>query len=121
MQLDMYAEYHRMAEDIADLRGRLGTIRATAESADELVHATTGGAGELIDLRLDPRIYRNADSAALARTITDTIHRAAQDAQRQGLAIAARYLPADATQDNIDLPFDLARGVLENRGARRDS
>lgn len=106
LRLDMYSEYERMAEDVRSMKKRLAEIRATAESEDGLISATVGGAGELLDLFLDPRVYRAPDSIALAQAITDTIHQAAELAQEQGVAIAEDYLPADATAETTDLRFD---------------
>lgn len=104
MQLDLTAEYGRMAADVRSLRARLGEIRADAESGDGLITAVAGGSGRLLELRLDPRIYRTADSAALAKAITDTIHRAVRRAQQEGEAIAAGFL-SDETE-SADLTFD---------------
>lgn len=104
LQLDMHAEYERMAEDVRSLRARLGEIRAGAESDDGLITAVAGGTGQLLELRLDPRIYRAPDSAALARAITDTIHRAVSRAQREGQAVAAGFL-GDETE-SADPVFD---------------
>lgn len=108
---EMQAEYERMAEDIRSMQARLGDIRAGARSGDGLISAVVGGSGELLELRLDPRIYRAPDSAGLARAITDTIHLAARRAHDQGLAIAARFLP-DGTE-SADLTFGLALTELD--------
>ncbi|QUQ67167.1 YbaB/EbfC family nucleoid-associated protein [Kutzneria sp. CA-103260] len=104
LQLDMHAEYERMAADVRSLRVRLGEIRVGAESDDGLITAVAGGTGQLLELRLDPRIYRAPDSAALARTITDTINLAARRAQQEGEAIAASFLSDDT--ESADPVFD---------------
>lgn len=91
----MRAEYERMAADVRSLRARLGEIRAGAESDDGLITAVAGGSGQLLELRLDPRIYRAPDSAGLARAITDTVNLAARRARQQGKAIAASFLCDD--------------------------
>lgn len=100
----MHAEYERMAEDVRSLRARLGEIRAEAESDDGLITAVAGGSGQLLELRLDPRVYRAPDSAGLARAIADTIQLAARRAQREGAAVAAGLLPDDA--ESADPVFD---------------
>src|SRR5690349_14551559 len=94
------------AEDASTLRERLAAIRATAESADGLIRVTVSGTGELVELRLDPRIHRWPDSTALARDITETMRRAAGQARVEGLAAAAGLLPADADPATADLRFD---------------
>jgi DNA-binding protein YbaB len=105
-QLDMQAEYESLAGDIRSTQQRMAEIRATAESDDGLIGATVGGSGELVELWLDPRIYRAPDSDALARDITETIHQAARLAQQEVIAIVASLLPADATPETTDLMFD---------------
>ncbi|KAA2267216.1 YbaB/EbfC family nucleoid-associated protein [Solihabitans fulvus] len=102
----MYAEYQRMAEDVRSAKRRLTEIRATAESEDGLISATVGGSGELVELWLDPRIYRTPDSTALAEAIAGTLREAAQRAQEEGFAILADFLPSDATPETADLRFD---------------
>lgn len=117
----MFTEYERLAEEIRAVQRSLAEIRVTSESDDGLVSATVGGAGELVELWLDPRVYRNPDSVALARTVTDTIHRAAGLAARKGLEMAADYLPAGV--ETADLRFDplltgLGRQISGGGGGR---
>ncbi|EMD26311.1 YbaB/EbfC family nucleoid-associated protein [Amycolatopsis azurea] len=113
--LDMRAEYGRMADDIRSTQGRMARIRATAESDDGLIGVTVGGAGELIELWLDPRIYRSPDSAALAKDITETFHRAVERSQEEVMEIVAGFLPADATRETTDLRFDPLLHELDRR------
>lgn len=58
------------------LREQVRTVTASADSDDGLITATVGGRGQLLDLRLDPRIYRASDSARLAAEITSTVREA---------------------------------------------
>ena len=102
----MYGEYERMAEDVRSVQKRMAEIRVTADSSDGLISATVGGAGELIGLWLDPRIYRAPNSTALAQAITATIRHAVELSKEEAVAIAARYLPPGATADTADLRFD---------------
>ncbi|MEV7551825.1 YbaB/EbfC family nucleoid-associated protein [Amycolatopsis sp. NPDC089917] len=115
---DLYADYEQLAEDVRLMQRRMAGIRATAESGDGLISATVGGAGELLELSLDPRIYRTADSAALAKDITDTIHEAAGLSAEQGLAIAAGFLPPGMDADAADLRFDPVLRRLERGDGR---
>ena len=113
---EMHAEYERLTEDVRTMQTKMAAIRATADSDDGLISATVGGAGELIELWLDPRVYRTRDSAALAENITATIHQAARTAQEEGLAIAAGFLPPESTVEEADLRF----GPLLHRLGRHD-
>ncbi|GAA4523828.1 YbaB/EbfC family nucleoid-associated protein [Amycolatopsis samaneae] len=119
---DVRAEYEELAEDIRTTQRRMAEIRATAESDDGFISVTVGGAGELLELWLDPRIYRAPDSVALARDLTDTIHRAVERSQEQGIAIVASFLPEGATPGTTDLRFDPLLLELDRQtggGARR--
>lgn len=113
--LGIIAEYEQLAEDVRILQRRIAETRETADSADGLVTATVGGHGELVELWLDPRIYRTPDSAALAATITDTIHQAARQAEEQVFAAAAKFLPEDATPASTDLKLDPFLHQLDRR------
>ncbi|WP_328701585.1 YbaB/EbfC family nucleoid-associated protein [Amycolatopsis pittospori] len=116
---DMYADYERLAEDVRTMQERLAAIRATVDSDDGLISATVGGAGELIELWLDPRVYRTLDSAALAESITGTIHRAAGVSQKEGLTIAAGFLPPESTVEAADLRFGPALHRLDRPSGGR--
>ncbi|WP_342663886.1 YbaB/EbfC family nucleoid-associated protein [Amycolatopsis benzoatilytica] len=114
-RFDLRAEHQRLAGDIRSTQRRMAEIRADAESDDGLISATVGGAGELLDLRLDPRIYRKTDSAALAKDIAGTIHRAVERAEQECIEIVASLLPSDATPENTDLRFDPLLHELDRR------
>ncbi|MFI9818615.1 YbaB/EbfC family nucleoid-associated protein [Saccharothrix variisporea] len=114
-ELGIISDYEQLAEDVRVVRQRLAEVRVTVESPDGMVGVTVGGAGELVDLWLDPRIYRRPDSDALARTITETVRRAVRGAQERGVAIAAAFLPADATPESADLRFDPFLRELDRR------
>ena len=116
-RLGMYAEYARLAEDVRAAQRRMAAIRATAESEDGLISATVGEAGELVELWLDPRVYRVPDSTALARSITDTIRWAVALAREERYAIVRNYLPVDATVETADLRFGPLLHELDRRVA----
>ncbi|MGV9295512.1 YbaB/EbfC family nucleoid-associated protein [Amycolatopsis sp. NPDC003676] len=98
-------ESARMAAGIRAAQQRMGEIRAVAESDDGLVGATVGGSGELLELWLDPRVFRRPDSAALAGDITATVRRAAALAADEGFEILEKYLEPGASPENADLRF----------------
>lgn len=114
-RVGVLAEYERLAEEVESLRRAIADTEETADSADGLVSATVGGNGELVELWLDPRIYRSPDSSALAATITETIHRAARQVEARVFAEAAKFLPADATPETTDLRFDPFLHSLDRR------
>ncbi|WP_116206200.1 YbaB/EbfC family nucleoid-associated protein [Amycolatopsis circi] len=104
--LNMYEEYRQLAADIRAAQSRMAEVRAEASSEDDLITAVVGSSGELVELRLDSRIYRAPDSAQLAADITDAVHRAAELARQETFSILSGFLPPDASPETADLRAD---------------
>jgi len=82
-------------------------ITATAWSDDRLIKAVVGPRGQLVDLEIDPRVYRKPNSKQLAATIVRTVRKAVEDAMRQSQEILGEGVPADLQLRKIgslDLP-----------------
>jgi DNA-binding protein YbaB len=107
-------EYARIADQVRAMRDGVDDIRATAYSDDGLVSAVVGGRGEVVELELDPRVYRDQNPAALAETILATIHAAAEEAEQSAIRFAEKLLPARRGGD-IDPMFDPVLHMLEDR------
>ncbi|WP_409464320.1 YbaB/EbfC family nucleoid-associated protein [Amycolatopsis sp. GA6-003] len=103
LHLNMYEEYRRLAADIRTAQSQVAEVRTEASSDDDLITAVANGSGELVELHLDPRIYRTPDSARLAADITAVVHRAAELARQETFSILAAFLPPDATPETADL------------------
>lgn len=88
--------YKKLRDDLREVQARIEGIEETADSPDGLVTATVVGRGKLSELHLDPRIYRSADSKALASSIVDTIAQAVLQAEQKLFSITRQYLPDDA-------------------------
>jgi DNA-binding protein YbaB len=90
---------------IDDLRQTMGSVNEThkkmaqvtgvAWSDDRLVKATVGPRGQLVDLEIDPRVYRQPNSKALAATIVATVRRASEEAMAKTQAIVDAAMPSD--------------------------
>jgi len=93
---DVYGQYHRLRSGMDEIQRRLTTMQVSAESADGLVRATVGARGQLIDLRLDRRIYSQSDEGTLGRTIVATVQQAAAQTTQQVEELMAAYLPAES-------------------------
>ncbi|TVT25202.1 YbaB/EbfC family nucleoid-associated protein [Amycolatopsis rhizosphaerae] len=120
VHVSMYDEYRQLAEDVRSAQGRMAEIRAEASSEDGLITAIVGSAGELVELRLDARIYRAPDSAQLAADITAVVHQAAELARRETFDILASYLPPGAQLENTDLRADPLLHQLDRQVLRRE-
>jgi DNA-binding protein YbaB len=90
---EVYGQYERLRSGMDELQRRLAETRVTAESDDGLVRATVGPRGQLIELTLDSRIYREGDADALARKITKTVQQATERSVAQVQQIVAEYMP----------------------------
>jgi len=93
---EVYGQYARLRSDLDDLQRRLAALRVSCESDDGLVRATVGPRGQLVELSLDRRIYRETDGDHLARTILATVQAAAAQTAGHIEEMMAGYLPADS-------------------------
>jgi DNA-binding protein YbaB len=118
-----FAEYARLAEQVKAMRDQVDKIRGTGCSDDGLVTAVVGWRGELLELELDPRIYRDRNSADLASRIVATIHDAAADAEREATKFAERLLPPKrpgAGDRETDPVFDPVMHLIDEASAMED-
>jgi DNA-binding protein YbaB len=80
---------------VQESQRRLRAIRGLAQSPDRLVKATVGPRGQLVDLELDPRLFRNPNAKAVAAAIMATVRAAVEDSQRQAQEVRDELLPKD--------------------------
>ena len=107
------AEYARLAESVRSVQDGIGDIRGTGYSTDGLVTAVVGGRGELVELELDPRIYREQNATKLAENILAAVHEAAAEAEQEATKIAEKLLPPRRSgDDEVDPRFDPAKHML---------
>jgi DNA-binding protein YbaB len=83
----------RTLDDAAQTRQQVMEITGTAWSDDRLVKAVVGPRGQLIELEIDPRVYRNPNSKALSATILATVRAAVEDANQKTREIMERVMP----------------------------
>ena len=102
------AEYARLAEQVKAMRDGVEEIRGTGYSDDGLVTAVVGGRGELLELTLDPRIYRSPNATELADKIVTAVREAAAEAEQEAVRFAEKLLPRGE-----DPRFDLALHVID--------
>ena len=94
----MVADVKRAWSGIDDTQRRLSNVTGTAWSADRMIKATVGPRGQLVELEIDPRVYRNPNSKALAADILATARIAVEDVARQTREILEENLPSDLRQ-----------------------
>jgi len=113
------AEYARLAEQVKAMQDGVHDLRGTGYSDDGLVTAVVGGRGELLELELDPRIYREPNAAELATRIVAAVHEATTQAEEAAAELAAKLLPRNR-RDDVDPRFDLALHVIGEASALED-
>ncbi|WP_117214439.1 YbaB/EbfC family nucleoid-associated protein [Allorhizocola rhizosphaerae] len=79
-------QIHRMNRELAALEGH-------AESSSGLVAAVVGVRHDLRSLRIDPRVYREPDTNALAEDVVEAIREACHDVDRQAGELTGPLLP----------------------------
>jgi DNA-binding protein YbaB len=93
---DVFGQYQRLRSGLDDIQARLAEMRVSARSSDGLVTATVDARGQLADLKLDRRIYRDDDPERLGRTIVATVGEATARATEDVREMMAAYLPPDS-------------------------
>ncbi|MEV4756026.1 YbaB/EbfC family nucleoid-associated protein [Micromonospora sp. NPDC049559] len=84
--------FEQLADEIRGIQRELAEIVEVAVSEDGLVEAKVDARGDLLELRLDPRIYRDADAMALARVVTQTYRAARALADKRAFELTTRQL-----------------------------
>jgi DNA-binding protein YbaB len=91
----MIDDLHKARNNIAESQRRILKIRGEAWSDDRMIKAVVGPRGQLVDLEIDPRVYRNPNSKALAASILATVRSAVDDALRKGREVRDELVPKD--------------------------
>ncbi len=108
-------EYERIAEQVRAMRDGIEDIRATTHSDDGLVTAVVGGRGELLELALDSRVFREQDAAGLAETILAAVREAAAEAEQEAVRFAERLVSPRRRGAEVDPVFDPVLHLLDKR------
>jgi DNA-binding protein YbaB len=92
---NMVDDLQRARQNVVESQQKMLAIRGEARSEDRLIRVVVGPRGQLVDLELDPRVFRNPDSKALAAAIMATARDAIEDCQRQARELRDELLPKD--------------------------
>jgi DNA-binding protein YbaB len=118
---EVFGQYQRLRSGMDEMQRRLAGLRVTAESDDGYVRATVGPRGQLVDLTLDQRVYREGDAQALARKITATVQRATARAVEQVQQIVGGYLPPGSAAVDYLKDNDFATLMRRHDAAMREA
>ncbi|WP_326558405.1 YbaB/EbfC family nucleoid-associated protein [Micromonospora sp. NBC_01796] len=116
----------RTLEDATQTRQQVMEITGTAWSDDRMIKAVVGPRGQLIELEIDPRIYRTPNSKALSASILSTVRAAVEEANRKTREVMDRVMPKtdgflpktdfDVMLDNHDADLPQAMRKREEEG-----
>ncbi|MBB4906426.1 YbaB/EbfC family nucleoid-associated protein [Actinophytocola algeriensis] len=109
------AEYEWLGKQVRAMYDGIDDVRGTAHSADELVTAVVGGRGELLELELDARVFREQDAGGLAASILATVREAAEDAEREATRLAEELVPRRERGADFDPVFGPALHLLNDK------
>jgi hypothetical protein len=92
---EMFADVQRAWSGIGETQRRMLELTGVAWSDDRMIKAVVGPRGHLIELDIDPRIFRKPNSKALSAAIVATTRRAVEDVARQTKEILEENVPSD--------------------------
>jgi DNA-binding protein YbaB len=101
----MLEDAHKLLGNAAEMQRKLEALTTSTRSEDGFVVTTVDARGRLVQLDLDPRIYRSPNAGALGVLIVTTYQRAVERVDGEVRKILQQYLPSDLDVDqftNID-------------------
>jgi DNA-binding protein YbaB len=106
---DMMGELRRATAGIPETQRRMLAVTGEAWSDDRLIRVLVGPRGHLLELDIDPRVFRKPDSKALSAAIIATVRLAVEDATAQAKAIFEEGLPSDMRAGGLIGNLDFAK------------
>ncbi|WIM99926.1 YbaB/EbfC family nucleoid-associated protein [Actinoplanes oblitus] len=116
--LSVVRELRQTVGEAAQTQRQVLTVTGTATSPDGLITVVVGPRGQLVDLRIDPRVYRQPNAGALAATILATARAAVEQAVEKTAAIVDAKLPKvdQILPPGAERPFDVRQLLRQHDG-----
>lgn len=111
---ELMDEFHRLRSGVGELQQQLQAIKVVVHSKDRLITATVGPRGQLVQLELDPRIYRDTNSRKLATTITETVQEGARQVAERTIELCRPFLPEQDVRAQLNGDLDSFFTRLDN-------
>lgn len=92
---ELFGDVQRAWNGIGDVQRRMLEITGQAWSEDRMIKVVVGSRGHLLELEIDPRVFRKPDSRALSAAIVATSRLAVEDVARQTKEILDASVPSD--------------------------
>jgi hypothetical protein len=90
----IFAAAQQMQAQLANAQQALADSEVTGTAGGGAVRAVVSGAGELLDLTIEPGVIDTADPAETAETVADLVLAAVRDAARAAADLQQRQLGA---------------------------
>ncbi|GLY64819.1 YbaB/EbfC family nucleoid-associated protein [Amycolatopsis taiwanensis] len=95
---DMLEQLKKITESLPKTRERMFEITGVAWSPDRMVKVVVGPRGQLVDLEIDPRVFRRPDATQLRATILDASSAAIRDVTGQLKELMEDQFPPEFTE-----------------------
>src|SRR5262249_28327621 len=92
---DMIGELRRAMGGLNESQREMLKVTGSGWSPDRTIKAVVGPRGQLLELEIDPRVFRKPNSKALAALIVSTVRLAVEDASEKVQSILDRNIPSD--------------------------
>ena len=103
---DLIGDLRKAIGGLSETHKKMFQVTGVAWSDDRTIKAVVGPRGHLIELDIDPRVYRKPNSKLLSATIVDTVRKAVEQAMAKTEEIMEESLPKDVRLSKVgDLPM----------------
>lgn len=101
---EMLRRYRLLRDQLGDAQRQVEALHATAQSEDGMVSVTVDHQGDVVDLTLNPRVYRTMDTVTLSETIVAVTRTATGDVRQRAREIMAPLTPPDLGDVDVTGP-----------------
>lgn len=105
----MIEDLRRSIDNVGALQRQMMRVTGTAWSPDRLIKAVVGPRGQLLELEIDPRVYRTPNSKALAASIVATVRAAVDQVIADGAELLDQAMPRELGLDSASPLVRMAR------------
>lgn len=124
---DMLEQLKKVAESIPDTQDRMMSVTGSAWSDDHLVKVEVGPRGQLVDVEIDPKVFRRPDAGQLRSALLSASSAAVAKATEQVSEIMESQFPPELaeirqkyTPERDDGFVDLLRSDADVVAERKD-
>ncbi|MBO0883775.1 MAG: YbaB/EbfC family nucleoid-associated protein, partial [Mycobacterium sp.] len=102
------SDLYQIMHGLQGIQEKMAKTTGVAWSNDKTIKAVVGPRGHLVDLDIDPRVFRKPDSKALSASIVSTVRLAIEDVSRKMEEFVDEAVPHARRIGQVG-GFDMAR------------